>query len=112
MVMVSFVPVFAIGALLNSLSEANDIPDEYTCESEGIIKAISYSSVRINNSPRFNAQVKYLGIEKEFGLLPEAFQFNFSIGDSVVIKYLPDDINQSGLDFDLSLAKKEEAQVQ
>jgi hypothetical protein len=75
----------------------------------GSVRSIGYSDTRINNSPRFKALVFYSGIEKEFDLLPEAFQFNFKIGDEVVIRHHPDDESNSTLDFELSLAKKSES---
>jgi hypothetical protein len=83
---------------------------ELTANARGFVRNIEYSATRINNSPRFKALVFYSGIEKEFDLLPEAFQFNFNVGDEVVVRHHPDDENNSTLDFDLSLAKKSESQ--
>jgi hypothetical protein len=79
---------------------------ECTSQMRGFVRNIGYSDTRVNNSPRFKALVFYSGIEKEFDLLPEAFQFNFEIGDEVVIRHHPDDEENSMLDFDLSLDMK------
>lgn len=77
-----------------------------TSQARGFVRNVGYSDTRVNNSPRMKALVFYSGIEKEFDLLPESFQFNFNIGDEVVIRHHPDDERNSTLDVELSIAGK------
>jgi hypothetical protein len=109
---VSIFMLVVIRSVMEPLAKNEGGYKDCTEKARGFIRDISHSPTRINNSPRFKALVFYSGIEKEFDLLPEAFQFNFEVGDEVVIRHHPEDENNSTLDFNLSLAKKEEAQVQ
>jgi hypothetical protein len=104
---VSLFMLRVIKSVMEPLAKQESGDKSHTEIKRGFVRNISYSSTRINNSPRFKALVFYSGIEKEFDLLPEAFQFNFNIGDEVVVRHHPEDENNSTLDFDLSLAKKE-----
>lgn len=107
MVVISIFVFYQMRAVLEPMVKAEGGFPDLTEEARGFVRKIEYSSTRVNNSPRFKALVFYSGIEKEFDLLPEAFQFNFNIGDEVVIRHHPEDESSSTLDFDLSLAKKE-----
>lgn len=106
-VLISFAVFIQMRSVLSPLLKSEGDNLELTANARGFVRNIEYSATRINNSPRFKALVFYSGIEKEFDLLPEAFQFNFNIGDEVVIRHHPEDESNSTLDFDLSLAKKE-----
>ena len=89
------------------IASGGGYPD-YSVISRGFIRSIGYSDTRINNKPLLKAKVFYSGNEVEFDLLPERFQFNFSIGDEVVIRHHPEYITKSTLDVDLSIEKKQD----
>lgn len=72
----------------------------------GRILNIEYSSLRINNSPRFKLTVEYNGIINTFDYLDESVQFHFKIGDEIIIKYNPKDINQANIDLNASILNK------
>jgi hypothetical protein len=105
MVVISVFVFYQMKTVLEPMVKADAGFPELTDEVRGFVRKIEYSSTRVNNSPRFKALVFYSGIEKEFDLLPEAFQFNFKVGDEVVIRHHPEDENNSTLDFYLSLEK-------
>lgn len=77
-----------------------------TGTSIGRILNIEYSSLRINNSPRFKLTVEYNGIINTFDYLDESVQFHFKIGDEVIVKYNPEDTNQANIDLDASISNK------
>jgi hypothetical protein len=106
MLVISFFVFRQMRMVLEPMVKADSHYAECTSQMRGFVRNIGYSDTRVNNSPRFKALVFYSGIEKEFDLLPEAFQFNFEIGDEVVIRHHPDDEENSMLDFDLSLDMK------
>jgi hypothetical protein len=98
--------LIVIRSVMEPLAKNEGGYKDYTEKARGFIRDVSYSPTRINNSPRMKALVFYAGIEKEFDLLPESFQFNFNIGDEVVIRHHPDDERNSTLDVELSIEKK------
>lgn len=72
----------------------------------GRILNIEYSSLRINNSPRFKLTVEYNGIINTFDYLDESVQFHFKIGDEVIVKHNPEDANKANIDLDASISNK------
>lgn len=106
-----FICFFATYQIIGSLWTVKDATvrkknQTETCEGE--IKSISYSSIRINNSPRFQVAVDYMGISKTFDPISEKIQTNFSKGDKVVIHYDKNDPNDSFLSITDSLKLSEE----
>lgn len=91
-----FVTYQIIGSLW-TVKDATVRKKDQTETCEGEIKSISYSSIRINNSPRFQVTVEYMGISKTFDPISEKIQTDFSVGSKVVIYYDKNDIEDSFL---------------
>lgn len=73
----------------------------------GRIIGIEYSSIRINNSPRFKVTVEYLGLTKAFDALDEAVQFHLEIGDEAIIYYEESNPKNSHIDLKNTISKKQ-----
>ena len=73
----------------------------------GRIINIEYSSIRINNSPRFKVTVEYLGLTKAFDALDEAVQFHLEIGDEAIIYYEERNPKNSHIDLKETISKKQ-----
>lgn len=72
----------------------------------GKILNIEYSSIRVNNSPRFKITAEYNGISNVFDYLDESIQFHFNIGDEIVINYNPDDMTKANINIEASIQNK------
>jgi len=73
---------------------------------EGTILNIEYSSIRVNNSPRFKVTAKYGDTVNSFDYLDESVQFHFQIGDTIIINYNPDNIKDASIDLQASIENK------
>jgi hypothetical protein len=69
----------------------------------GAILNIEYSTIRVGNSPRFKATIKYNSKVKIFDALPEQVQFHLKIGDKAVIYFNPNDELDSTIDINESI---------
>jgi len=96
---------FSISALLTKAS-GNSKRSSHTSQAVGIIHDLNYSTIRINNMPRFKATVKYMGIEKVFEPLDPNTHLSLSVGDKAVIMYNPSNVNDSHFDFKASVKLK------
>lgn len=74
----------------------------------GTILNIEYSSIRVNNSPRFKVTAKYRDTVNSFDYLDESIQFHFQIGDTIIINYNPDNIKDASIDLQASIQNKEQ----
>lgn len=79
---------------------------KHTSSTVGIIKELGYSTIRINNMPRFKASVKYLGIEKTFEPLDPNTHLSLSTGDQAIIKYDPNKLENAYFDLEASIKLK------
>jgi len=73
---------------------------------KGTILNIEYSSIRVNNSPRFKVTAKYGDTVNSFDYLDESVQFHFQIGDTILINYNPDNIMDASIDLQASIENK------
>jgi hypothetical protein len=105
MIALSVFALYQLRKVMGPMVEKETGFPDYTEFTRGFIRDIGYSDTRVGNSPLFKAKVFYSGNEIEFDLLPESFQFNFSIGDEVVIRHHPEDVKKATLDVDLSIEK-------
>lgn len=110
MIAISIFAFYQIRRVIEPLIKKEGGFPAYTEKSRGFIRDINYSDTRINYKPLFKAKVFYSGNEIEFDLLPESFQFNFSIGDEVVIRHHPEDASKATLDVDLSIEQLRSAE--
>jgi len=97
---------YAVISTLFGLKEGNLKTAEQTERTIGKIISIEYSGYRINNSPMFKALIEYNDNKKSFDALSEKVQFNFIIGDSVVIHYNPDNLDDAFFDIEESIKEK------
>ena len=97
---------YAVISALFGLKEGNLKTAAQTERTIGEIKSIEYSGYRINNSPMFKALIEYNDNKKTFDALSEKVQFNFIIGDSVVIHYNPDNMDDAFFDIEESIIDK------
>lgn len=88
---------------LEPVARSGRISSRYTQSAIGTIHGIDFSGTRINNQPLMEANVEYDGVLKKFGALPSDFQFFFSIGDKVVVRYDPKNIKKSAIDLPASM---------
>lgn len=95
---------FAISGLIVKVFFAEYVPKEYSAQVSGVINYIDFSGVRVNGVPMAEVSVTYLGMEKVFSPLPKRFRIHFDKGDTVIIAHHPDDISQSIIDIDASIA--------
>jgi hypothetical protein len=72
----------------------------------GKILNIEYSSIRVNNSPRFKITAEYKDVSNVFDYLDETVQFHFNIGDEIIINYNPNDINEANINLEASIQNK------
>jgi hypothetical protein len=98
---------YAVISTLFGLKEGNLKTAAQTERTIGKIISIEYSGYRINNSPMFKALIEYNDNKKSFDALPEKIQFHFKMGDSVVIHYNPDNMDDAFFDIDESIKEKE-----
>ena len=73
---------------------------------KGTILNIEYSTIRVNNSPRFKVTAKYGDTVNSFDYLDESVQFHFQIGDTIIINYNPDNIKDASIDLQASIENK------
>jgi hypothetical protein len=97
---------YAVISTLFGLKEGNLKTAEQTERTIGKILSIEYSGYRINNSPMIKALIEYNDNKKSFDTLSEKVQFNFIIGDSVVIHYNPDNLDDAFFDIEESIKEK------
>ena len=77
----------------------------------GIISNIGYSTIRINNMPRYKVTVRYSGIEKSFEPIDPDIQFALSIGDKAVLFLNPKKVEDAYFDVKKSIIYKNEHTV-
>jgi hypothetical protein len=97
---------YAVISALFGLKEGNLKTAEQTERTIGKIISIEYSGYRINNSPMLKALIKYNDNKKTFYALSEKVQFHFKIGDSVIIYFNPDNIDDAFFDVEESIKEK------
>ena len=97
---------YAIISTLFGLKEGNLKTAEQTERTIGKILSMEYSGYRINNSPMIKALIEYNDNKKAFDALSEKVQFNFKVGDSVVIHYNPDNMDDAFFDIEESIIDK------
>lgn len=101
---ISFACYASIGTIYTSLG-IQDTKKHKNKVIGNIIK-IEYSSIRINNSPRFKITTEYLGINKSFDALDEAVQFHLEIGDDAIIYYEESNPHNSHISLEETIKRK------
>lgn len=106
--LVVLIVTFACYSFIFTLINTADLRDKskHTEITSGKIINIEYSSIRVNNTPRFKITAEYNDIEGTFDYLDEAVQFNFDIGDEVIIKYNPNNAQDAHIDIEASIKNK------
>lgn len=101
---ISFACYASIGTIYTSLG----IQDTKKHKNKviGNIINIEYSSIRINNSPRFKITTEYLGITKSFDALDETVQFHLKIGDDAIIYHEENNPHNSHLNLEETIQRK------
>ena len=74
----------------------------------GLISNIGYSTIRINNMPRYKVTVRYSGLEKVFEPIDPDIQFSLSIGDKAIVYVNPEKIQDAYFDIKKSIQYKKE----
>lgn len=81
---------------------------KHSKEMIGIISNIGYSTIRINNMPRYKVTVRYSGLEKAFEPIDPDIQFSLSIGDKAIVYVNPEKIQDAYFDVKKSIQYKKE----
>lgn len=99
---------FACYTTINTLYSALGIQDTKKHKSKviGNIINIEYSSIRVNNSPRFKVTVEYSGITKSFDALDEAVQFHLVISDEAIIYHEENNPRNSHINLEETIKRK------
>lgn len=96
--------VICIGAF--TLARNLTIPKSYTEEVVGRIISIDYMNTKAN---MIKVGVEYQNHTKEFEYIRAGFSLTHKIGDTVIIAHHPDNIGQSKIDIDASIAAQNRA---
>ena len=75
----------------------------------GLISNIGYSTIRINNMPRYKVTVRYSGLERVFEPIDPDIQFSLSIGDKAIVHVNPLKIENTHFDLKGSIRYKKES---
>ena len=79
---------------------------KHSKEMIGIISNIGYSTIRINNMPRYKVTVRYSGLEKIFEPIDPDIQFSLTIGDKAIVYVNPEKIQDAYFDIKKSIQYK------
>ena len=79
---------------------------KHSKEMIGIISNIGYSTIRINNMPRYKVTIRYSGLEKAFEPIAPDIQFSLSIGDKAIVYVNPEKIQDAYFDVKKSIQYK------
>lgn len=92
-------------------ASGNSKSSKHSTQMIGTISNIGYSTIRINNMPRYKVTVRYSGIEKSFEPIDPDIQFSLSIGDKAVVFINPEKPEDGYFDVKKSIAYKREHSV-
>ena len=86
----------------------NTKTSKHTNRLTGIITDITYSTIRINNMPRYKVTIKYSGFENTFEPIDPSIQFSLSIGDKAVVYLDPKNPKNASFNLKESITYKSE----
>lgn len=72
----------------------------------GTITNIGYSTIRINNMPRYKVTIRYSGFEKAFEPIDPDIQFSLDIGDKAVVYVNPEKFDDAHFNVSESIKLK------